>query len=171
MIDLPYTPLITPLAAIEAMDLLTITDMISSETDPSRRHDDWHPAYPREDDLDGVGMVTDLTGWTSRQIRRLADGLVVGSIGFFGPPDDVDGTPEVEVGYGLVAEARGQGLMREVLPAVLTMTDTVGVRVRASTTYDNAASLASLRGAGFVVRSEDPDDLDRQVVLVRELPA
>ena len=32
--------------------------------------------------------------------------LAVGSIGFYGPPTD----GEVEVGYGLVGEARGHGL-------------------------------------------------------------
>lgn len=171
MIDLPYSPLQTPLVGVEPLDLAAIEDLISSETDPSRRHDDWHPDFPREDDLDGVGATTDLTGWSSRQVRRLADRLVVGTIGFFGPPED-DEDPEVEVGFGLVEEARGQGLMGEALAAVLTLTDQVGVRVRAGTQASNAASLAVLRSAGFTERGTGgPEDPEREVVLVREVGA
>ena len=172
MIDLPYAPLQTPLVAVEPLDLATIEDLVLSEDDAGRRHADWHPDFPREDDLDGVGATRDLTGWSSRQVRRLADGLVVGTIGFFGPPED-EADPEVEVGFGLVGEARGQGLMGEALAAVLTLTDQVGVRVRAGTAGDNDVSQALLRGAGFVVR-DDPsagDDPEREVVLVREVPA
>lgn len=172
VIDLPYTPLQTPLVALEAVDLAMITEVISSEDDPSRRRDDWHPDFPREDDLDGLGMATEVSGWTSRLIRRLDDGLVVGTIGFFGPPEPAsDGIPEAEIGFGLVEPARGQGLMRDALAAMLTMTDPVGVRVRAGTTHDNLASLATLSGAGFVeVSPGGPDDPEREVRLVRELP-
>lgn len=170
MIDLPYAPLQTPLVAVEPLDLTAIEDIILSEDDASRRHDDWHPDFPREDDRDGVGATTDLTGWTSRQVRRLADGLVVGTIGFFGPPAD-DADPEVEVGFGLVADARGQGLMGEALAAVLTLTDQIGVRVRAGTLADNVSSLSLLRGAGFVVRTDQSDDPEREVVLAREVLA
>lgn len=170
MIDLPYAPLQTPLVAVEPLDLAAIEDLILSEGDASRRHDDWHPEFPREDDLDGVGTVTDLTGWSPRQVRRLTDALVVGTIGFFGPPEDEDDTPEVEIGFGLVADARGQGLMGDALGAVLTLTDQVGVRVRAGTRADNAASQAVLRSAGFVVRTENGGDPEREVVLVREVP-
>ncbi len=110
VIDLPYTPLQTPLVALEPVDLAMITEVISSEDDPSRRRDDWHPDFPREDDLDGLGMATELTGWTSRLVRRLADGLVVGTIGFFGPPEPTgDGVPEVEIGFGLVERGARAG--------------------------------------------------------------
>lgn len=168
---LPFTPLQTPLAAIEALDLAAATDIVASEDDPGARHEDWHPDFPREDDRDGVGMMQELTGWESRQVRRLADGLVVGSIGFFGPPEPADdGVLETEVGFGLVAEARGKGLMGQVLPALLSLSDAVGVRIRAGTLRDNAASLALLRRAGFVDRATPDDDPDREVVLVREVP-
>jgi len=97
--------------------------------------------------------------------------MVVGSVGFFGPPEPADdGVPEVEVGYGLVAAARRQGLMRDALTVLLRLTDAAGVRVRGATTRDNEASLASMRGAGFVVRDllESPADPEREVHLVRE---
>jgi ribosomal-protein-alanine N-acetyltransferase len=165
--DLPLGPVPTPSAVLELIGLDEVADMLAK---PPRRRAEWHEQYPREDDCDGVGMAREVTPWGSRRIVRRADGLVVGSVGFFGPPEPADdGVPEVEIGYGLVEAARGQGLMREVLAALLGATDAAGVRVRAATTSDNAASLASLRGAGFAVVSEDPDDPERQVLLRRAL--
>jgi ribosomal-protein-alanine N-acetyltransferase len=166
--DLPEAPLQTSSASLELIPFADISDMLAG-----RRHEDWHPDYPREDDCDGVGMVRVVDGWAPRQIRRRSDGLVVGSIGFFGPPDTEHGVLEAEIGYGLVEAARGQRLMSEALPALLTLTDRVGVRVRAGTTYDNEASLALLRSAGFAVL-DDPDappDPEREVRLLREVPA
>src|SRR6476659_7587254 len=89
-------PLITP---EEGADMLA-----------GRHRDSWHPDYPREDDRDAVSMMGDRADpWGPRHVVRAFDGLVVGSIGFFGPPVDVADVPEVEVGYGLVEEARGHG--------------------------------------------------------------
>jgi [ribosomal protein S5]-alanine N-acetyltransferase len=171
--DLPPPPLHTELVSLEPISLADIEDMLASDADPGRRHPDWHPDYPREDDCDGVRMVRELNGWGPRQIRRLSDGLVVGSIGFFGPPATQGGVLEAEVGYGLVEDARGQRLMSAALPALLSLSDAAGVRVRAGTAYANAASLAVLRSAGFVV-VDDPDaapDPEREVRLVREVPS
>lgn len=156
--------------SLELISLADIADMLAGLDEPGRRHDDWHPDYPREDDCDAVGGVREVDGWSPRAIRRLADGLVVGSIGFFGAPEEVNDVLEAEVGYGLVEAARGQRLMSQALPALLSLTDAAGVRVRAGTTRENAASLAVLRGAGFVVLHEDPGaepDPEREVHLVR----
>ena len=164
----------TSLVSLELISPDEIADMLASVEDVARRHDDWHPDYPREDDRDGVGMVREVDGWGSRAIRRLSDGMVVGSIGFFGPPDhDDDGALVAEVGYGLVEAARGQRLTSQALPALLALTDAAGVRVRAGTTYDNAASLAVMMGAGFQVQEPDrgsAPDPEREVRLVREVP-
>ncbi|MEP6817457.1 MAG: GNAT family N-acetyltransferase [Marmoricola sp.] len=171
--DLPDTPIRTTLVSLELITLGDVADMLACEKDPTRRHDDWHPDYPREDDCDGVRMVREIDGWGPRQIRQVSDGLVVGSIGFFGPPEHVDGVLEAEVGYGLVEQARGQRMMSEALPALLAVTDAAEVRVRAGTTYDNAASIAVMRSAGFVV-PDAPDadrDPEREVRLVREVSA
>jgi RimJ/RimL family protein N-acetyltransferase len=171
--DLPGAPLCTPAVCLELISLADIADMLASVDDPGRRHQDWHPDFPREDDCDGVRMVRQVDGWGSRQIRRRSDGLVVGSIGFFGAPHAESGVLEAEVGYGLVEAARGQRLMSEALPALLTLSDAAGVRVRAGTTHDNAASLAVMSRAGFVVQG-DPDavpDPEREVRLVREVPS
>ncbi|MEV4491111.1 GNAT family protein [Micromonospora coxensis] len=110
----------------------------------------WHAEFPRQDDRDAASMVspdTDLT-FGSRLIVEKESGLAVGTIGFFGPPDDA-GT--VMVGYGLVPSARGRGLATEALravvahgfaqPSVQTMT--------ADPLLDNVASHRVLEKAGF----------------------
>lgn len=130
-----------------------------------RRRPAWHPDYPREDDRDAVSMAARSGPWGPRHVVRAVDGLVVGTIGFFGPPEPVDGTLEVEVGYGLVADARGHGAATEALRALLTGTDRLGVRVRASVRPDNAASIRVLVKTGFTgLRGSDEDG---QLVFVR----
>src|ERR1700679_781002 len=63
------------------------------------RLDDWAADYPSEGDV-------------------IIAGLVVGGIGFFGPPRE-DG--EVEVGYGIVPSRQGRGYATEALQAMLAM--------------------------------------------------
>ena len=112
------------------------------------RSPDWHSDFPREDDRDAASMWHDGDPWGPRSI--VLDGVVVGSIGFFGPPSDAaDGAPEAEVGYGLVEEARGTGLATEALTAMLGAAEAAGVRVRASVLPDNAASIRVLAKCGF----------------------
>jgi RimJ/RimL family protein N-acetyltransferase len=134
-----------------------------------RRRPHWHADYPREDDRDAVTMLRDgADPWGPRHIVRAFDGLVVGSIGFFGPPADRGGTPEVEVGYGLVADARGHGAATEALRGLLAETDRHGVRVRASVLPDNAASIRVLAKCGFTeLRGANEDG---ELVMARPLP-
>ena len=133
-----------------------------------RRKPAWHPDYPRRDDLDAVSMIAspsaagvigDDVGWTPRHVVRAFDGLVVGSIGFFGPPTPAaDGVPETEIGYGLVEDARGRGVVTEAVSALLAHTDRIGVRVRASVEPDNTASVRVLAKCGFTeLRGSDED--------------
>ncbi|MEJ7650532.1 MAG: GNAT family protein [Nakamurella sp.] len=162
--------LVTDLVTVETVDSGLVADVLASAQDRARRHDDWHPEFPRQDDRDALGMVQGVTEWSPRVIRRRLDGLLVGTVGFFGAPEPAgDGAPEVEIGYGLVAAARRAGLMRSTLAAVLALTDSAGIRVRGATTRDNPASLASMTGAGFVVIAQNPNDSERQVMLVRRL--
>jgi [ribosomal protein S5]-alanine N-acetyltransferase len=130
------------------------------------RRPDWHPDFPREDDLGAASIWRDGDPWGPRSIVH--EGVVVGSIGFFGPPEPAaDGVPEVEVGYGLVADARGLGLASEELGALLARADAAGARVRASIAPDNAASLRVAAKAGFTgVRGANEDG---EMVLVRPL--
>lgn len=55
-------------------------------------NDAWHAEYPFEDELAPLqGLAADPDPdpvFTMYQIRRRSDGLAVGGLGFFGPPDD-----------------------------------------------------------------------------------
>ncbi len=135
-----------------------------------RRGPFWHPDYPRRDDLDAAAMIADDGGtWGPRHIVRAFDDLVVGSIGFFGPPQAAeDGIPEVEVGYGLVAEARGFGAATEALQGLLKLMDAGRVRVRARVRPDNTAGVRVLAKSGFtLLRGADEDG---NLVMARPLP-
>ena len=74
-----------------------------------RRSAGWHPQFPREDDRRrrlALARRRPVVEPVDRRARTWSSG----SIGFFGPPEPAaDGTPEAEVGYGLVEAARGAG--------------------------------------------------------------
>jgi ribosomal-protein-alanine N-acetyltransferase len=132
------------------LDLFTAAEaalMLAGGRDPR-----WHPDYPRQDDRDAASLVRGADPWGPRHITRTFDGLVFGSIGFFGPPaadPSGDGVPEAEIGYGLVSDARGRGVATEAVRALLVLTDALGVRVRASVRPENSASLRVLAKCGF----------------------
>lgn len=137
-----------------------------------RRRPQWDPSYPREDDCDAVSMIraddSDPT-WGPRHVVRAFDGLVVGSIGFFGPPAAADDeVPETEVGYGLVESARGHGAATEALKALLAETDRLGVRVRASVLPENKPSIRVLAKCGFTELRGSTED--GELVMARPLP-
>ena len=127
----------------------------------------WHPSFPRNEDVDAASLWREGDPWGPRSI--VVDGLVSGSIGFFGAPEPAaDGVPEVEVGYGLVDEAHGYGFATEALRAVLVETDAAGVRVRASVDPANAASIRVLAKCGFTeLRGSNEDG---ELVMARPLP-
>ena len=127
-----------------------------------RRDPSWHPSYPRPDDVGAASMARDGDSWGPRHV--VWDGQAVGTIGPLGPPQD----GEVEVGYGLVAAARGQGVATEALRALLAETDAARVGVRCAVQPDNGASLRVLAGCGFTeLRGIDGDGA---LVLARPLP-
>jgi RimJ/RimL family protein N-acetyltransferase len=97
------------------------------------------------------------------------DGVVVGSMGFYGPPArSADGALEAEVGYGLVQDARGSGLATEALTAMVAAAEAAGARVRASVLPDNTASIRVLAKCGFTdLRGSNEDG---ELVLARPLP-
>lgn len=132
------------------------------------RREGWHRDYPRTDDRDAATLWHDGDPWGPRHIVRGTTAL--GSIGFFGPPEPApDGTPEVEVGYGLVDEAHGWGFATEALRALLAETDRAGVRVRASVAPGNRASIRVLAKCGFTeLRGSNEDG---ELVMARPLPA
>lgn len=131
------------------------------------RRPDWHPDFPREDDRDAASLWVDGDAWGPRSIVR--GSTVLGSIGFHGPPvDSADGTPEAEVGFGLVPEARGWGFATEALRSLLDHTDAAGVRVRASVHPDNTACITLLARCGFTDLRGANEDGD--LVMARPLP-
>ena len=136
-----------------------------------RRRVSWHRDYPRRDDQDAAAMVKPDdpdASWGPRHIVRSTDGLVVGSIGFFGAPaPGTDEVPETEVGFGLVEDARGHGAVTEALTALLEETDRAGVRIRASVRPENRVGLKVLASCGFTQLRGSTED--GELVMVRAL--
>ncbi len=116
--------------------------------------DSWAPGYPFEGDLEAVGgyLAATVAGgdqrpWGYYQLVRREDGRAIGGIAFVGPPD-TSGT--VEVGYGLIPDARGKGYAAEALRGIIAVARVNGAtRVIAETTSDNIASQRTLRNVGM----------------------
>jgi [ribosomal protein S5]-alanine N-acetyltransferase len=117
----------------------------------------WAPGYP----LPGTRMAArnlvrqaEAAGddgnalWGMFQIVFRETGEVIGDIGFHGPPDEA-GT--VEIGYSVVEQYRGRGLMGESAVAIcgLAWSRPEVTRIIARTEEGNAASAGVLRHAGF----------------------
>jgi RimJ/RimL family protein N-acetyltransferase len=121
-------------------------------------HDRWHLEYPFEDELDPLRSLAAETDpdpvFTLYQVREAGSDLAVGGIGFFGPPDE-EGA--VEVGYGLVAAARGRGFATEAVRAVVRLAADHGAALlRADTAPGNVASQRVLVKSGLIeVRRTD----------------
>lgn len=121
------------------------------------RLDDWANDYPSEGDVIIARMLRDVwpavsdpadQAWGHRQVVERARGLVVGGIGFFGPPRE---SGEVEVGYGIVPSRQDRGYATEALQAMLAMAwaDPRVTAVVAGTDPGNAPSQRVLEKAGF----------------------
>ncbi|MEU1590674.1 GNAT family protein [Micromonospora sp. NPDC005710] len=131
--------------------------------------DDWAEDFPFDGDVIGVrGFLAASAAYGDRRpfghyrITRIADGKAIGGIGFKGQPDDGC----IEVGYGLVPSARGNGYAAEALTALLDLATTHGLsRVVAETTGDNVASRRTLERAGFR-HTGTSDDLYRYEALL-----
>lgn len=126
-----------------------------------RRRPGWDEAFPREDDIDAVRAAVDGDPFTTRGIRDCATGLVVGTIGTYGPPDREG---RVEIGYGLVESARGTGLMTDVLGGYVRALLASGVtEVVAHTEVGNVPSQRVLGRLRFerVRREPGPDGGDQ----------
>jgi RimJ/RimL family protein N-acetyltransferase len=121
--------------------------------------DRWAADYPFADELDVLAMFIatfarhgDPSPFGLYAIARRSDGLFVGGIGFFGPPDD----GVAELGFGLVGSARGQGFAAEALAAAIEIALANGAAtVIADALLDNAASHATMLRAGMVETRRD----------------
>ncbi len=116
--------------------------------------DRWADGYPHEGDVLGAeGLLGRCASGESPgafgnyEIRRRADGMAIGGIGFNGPPER-DGS--VTVGYALVPSARGSGYASEALRGLLDLARARGVpRVQGDADLDNVASQHVMAAAGM----------------------
>jgi RimJ/RimL family protein N-acetyltransferase len=119
--------------------------------------------YPLPDTFDGLGLFLghgdERFGFSL--VVRQADGLVIGEIGFVGPPRE----GAVTIGYAIVPSARRQGYATEAISALSAWAlGEPDVReVRAQTLRDNEPSIRALLLAGFV--EDEPSGKVRRFVL------
>jgi RimJ/RimL family protein N-acetyltransferase len=115
----------------------------------------WLAGYPMQGTLIAVEAFVraidngaDPGAYGVYQLVRSGDGLVIGDIGFHGPPN-VAGS--VTVGYGLAPGARGQGYATEALRAVVAwaLAQPEVAAVEADTTHANLPSQRVMERAGM----------------------
>jgi len=144
----------TPRLTLESITPLHAGRIVAGEPAPGEL---WHPEYPLHDELDPLGSLSATADphpvFTMYVVRTVTDGLAVGGLGFFGPPDEAGA---VEVGYGLVESARGVGLATEALLAALsTAAEHRALSASADTEIANLASRRVLEKAGFAESRRD----------------
>jgi [ribosomal protein S5]-alanine N-acetyltransferase len=128
----------------------------------------WHREYPMLDSVDAIAMlfaahramtgtVKESPAWWIHQI--IVDGVVVGDIGFHGPPSP---EREVEIGYSVVPAWRGQGVATRACSLILQQAWQDGAdTVVAETDDGNVASQAVLLRNGFRRRPDGVFAIDR----------
>ncbi|MFF8605006.1 GNAT family N-acetyltransferase [Streptomyces sp. NPDC015346] len=122
--------------------------------------DRWAEGYPGDADVAVAGRVLDRVAaqggpgvFGAYEIRRRADGVAVGGIGFHGPPDE---EWYVTVGYGLVPGARGRGYATEALRALLAYAREQGIAgAKGDADLGNVASQHVMEAAGMRYAGED----------------
>ena len=126
--------------------------LLRGEADPERP---WMAGYPMQGTLIAVEAFlravdngADPGAYGVYQLVRSSDAVVVGDIGFHGPPDQGG---SVTVGYGLAPGARGQGYATEALRAVLAwaLAQPEVTSVEADTTHANLPSQRVMERAGM----------------------
>ncbi|OIJ62744.1 GNAT family N-acetyltransferase [Streptomyces mangrovisoli] len=115
---------------------------------------DWLGGAPGEGSREAAGLLVAAhgaglhrPGWGMYALVRQEDGVVVGGMGFHGPPQD----DSVEIGFDLHPEARGHGYATEALVALArwALRDPAVGTVVATTTADNTPSQRVMERAGF----------------------
>jgi len=138
----------------KTIDLLALTfeeaaRIVAGKPDEQDR---WAEGFPREDDSGPAGRyaseVVDPRPFGSYRIVPTADGLTVGTAGFYGPPDE---TGQVTIGYGMVEQAWGKGYGTEAVAGLVAVCRSHGgvTAVNADTDLDNVASQRVLEKNGF----------------------
>lgn len=133
----------------------------------------WHEDYPMAETLDALAMTVGAhraTGWAGATAPRwwmhqiVVGDLVVGDVGFHGPPAPRERV-EVEIGYHVVPALRRQGIATRACQLVVAKAWADGAMVaRAEVAADNpdgAASRRVLLRAGFGQHGPGRFALDR----------
>jgi RimJ/RimL family protein N-acetyltransferase len=131
--------------------------------------DSWAEDFPFDGDVIGATMFLRTTSTHGDQrpfghyvITRIADGQVIGGVGFKGQP----GNGSVEIGYGLVPSARGHGYAAEAVRGLVALArQHMLKRVVADTHKDNIASQRTLEHGGFTLIGSDGNLHFYEVVL------
>ena len=135
-------------------------------SDPHDAFDD--AAYVVALRLEQVRLEPTALPWLLRAVVLRETGQAIGHVGFHGPPDEHGA---VEIGYRVLPAFRRRGYAREAVEGMWAAAKAAGARVlRASVSPDNDASLALVRGAGFVQVGDQLDEIDG-LELVFERPA
>jgi RimJ/RimL family protein N-acetyltransferase len=126
--------------------------LLQGKADPERP---WMAGYPTQGTLIAVEAFVraidngaDPGVYGVYQLVRRGDGVVVGDIGFHGPPDR---RGSVTVGYGLAPAARGHGYATEALRALVAwaLARPEVAAVEADTTHANLPSQRVMERAGM----------------------
>jgi RimJ/RimL family protein N-acetyltransferase len=151
---------------LHAIDVAEADRIVAQRPGPN---DVWARDFPFEGDVGAVGMFLHASATHGEQspfgyyrVSRLADGQAIGGLGFKGRPE----VGCVEIGYGLVPSARGNGYAAEAVIALLSLAAGHGVtKVIAETTLENIASQRTLARAGFSLVNTDAELHHYEVVL------
>ena len=149
--------------------------VIARRRDPA--HDPpWLSGYPLDGDARAcIAYISHLPAFTGSTgsspfgyYQVLEDGVVVGGIGFHGPPSG----SSVEVGYGIATDARGRGVATRALLLLLEVAAGLdGVRrVVGRTEEINVASQRVMTAAGMQLVGRDAEFLHFEIDLGGRAP-
>lgn len=139
--------------------------VIRRRRDPAAGDPPWAPGYPLEGDtracvvyvsqlpIEGGSGAANEFGY----YQILEGGVVVGGIGFHGPPRE----GIVEVGYGVVPGVRGRGVATRALLCMAELARSTGrvSRMIGRTTPDNVASQRVMKAVGMRQSGRDEEFL------------
>jgi RimJ/RimL family protein N-acetyltransferase len=137
---------------LRQLDVDEARALLQGKADPARP---WMAGYPMQGTLIAVEAFVRAVdnganpgAYGVYQVVRSADDMVVGDIGFHGPPNPGG---SVTVGYGLAPGARGRGYATEALRAVVAwaLARPEVVAVEADTTHANLPSQRVMERAGM----------------------
>ena len=145
----------------ERLDLIALAPQVAIALVEGVRLDGWAADFPQDGDMviarllnDHPPTSADQVSFGPRHLILRETGLVVGTAGFFGPPDEHGA---VGLGYGVVPSVRDQGLATEALRALLDFaaSDPRVALVKADASLENTASRRVLDNGGMAQVSTD----------------